>query len=103
MAAANTTTELTMKLLINARERRVLYAEASLVVAFLYSLLVSPDNSITLDDMTWHGCTDSIYDSLEELDDLAAAAATRGGAPSPGGRPPPPPPPAAAPALLRVQ
>ena len=80
MAAANTTTKLTMKLLINTRERRVLYAKTTRdVVAFLYSLLESPDTSITLDAMTWHGCTDSIVDSLEELDDLA----TRGGPPPP--------------------
>ncbi|CAO2204592.1 unnamed protein product [Urochloa humidicola] len=74
-ATTDDTNVLTMKLVVDTRYRRVLFAKITRdVVDFLYSLLNSPGSPISLDDMIWDGCTDNIVVSVEELDDLEADA-----------------------------
>jgi hypothetical protein len=64
------TKEFTVKLLINTRARRVLFAETTRdVVFFLYSLLASPDTAIPFDEETWDGCTSNLAESVQELVD----------------------------------
>ncbi|KAF8704961.1 hypothetical protein HU200_031206 [Digitaria exilis] len=79
MASGSTSTDLTMKLFINARAQRVLFAEVSHeALDFLYALLVSPDTAVSPDDATWRGCIDNFADTFDELSYL-------------DGRPPEPP------------
>ncbi|CAL4977933.1 unnamed protein product [Urochloa decumbens] len=86
-AATTTTAAFTMKLFINTRARRVLFAETTRgVIDFLYSLLNSDDTPIPFDDVTFDGCMDNIAESVSYLDDLDAEAATG----STSRRPPPP-------------
>jgi hypothetical protein len=57
-----------LKLFVDTRARRVLFAEASRdAVGFFHSLL-SHLYSLPLDDATRHGCTANIYDSFDALD-----------------------------------
>ncbi|KAE8789532.1 hypothetical protein D1007_36337 [Hordeum vulgare] len=72
MAAATTTTALSMKLLIDTKARRVLFAEASKdLVDFLFSLLALPVGTAVklLGNDAMVGCVGSLYDSVERLDD----------------------------------
>ncbi|KAF8662956.1 hypothetical protein HU200_055542 [Digitaria exilis] len=60
MASGSTSTDLTMKLFINARAQQVLFAEVSHeALDFLYALLP--------DDATWRGCIDNLADTFDEL------------------------------------
>ncbi|KAE8810415.1 hypothetical protein D1007_12886 [Hordeum vulgare] len=71
MAAAATTTALSMKLLIDTKVRRVLFAEASKdVVDFLFSLLALPVGTTVklLGNDAMVGCVGSLYGSVERLD-----------------------------------
>ena len=71
MAAAATTTALSMKLLIDTKARRVLFAEASKdVVDFLFSLLALPVGIAVklLGNDAMVGCVGSLYGSVERLD-----------------------------------
>ncbi|CAL4977935.1 unnamed protein product [Urochloa decumbens] len=74
MAATTTddTSVFTIKLVVDTRYRRVLFAKITTdVVDFLHALLISPDTPVSLDDMAcWAGCTDNIVASVEELDYL---------------------------------
>ncbi|CAL4958286.1 unnamed protein product [Urochloa decumbens] len=78
MAATTTdgTSVFTIKLVVDTRYRRVLFAKITTdVVDFLHALLISPDTPVSLDDMAcWAGCTDNIVASVEELDYLVAEA-----------------------------
>ncbi|KAI4987151.1 hypothetical protein ZWY2020_019951 [Hordeum vulgare] len=85
MAAAATTTALSMKLLIETKARRVLFAEASkVVVDFLFSLLALPVGTAVklLGNDAMVGCVGSLYGSVERLDGTTQ--------PSPPGRCHPP-------------
>ncbi|XBI45424.1 hypothetical protein VPH35_109894 [Triticum aestivum] len=69
---SSTSSKLSMKLLVNSRTQRVLYAEAGKdVVDFLFSLLTLPVSTIvkllTSDFMV--GCVGNLYRSVEKLDD----------------------------------
>jgi len=71
MAATNTTTTLSMNLLINRKAQRLLFAEASKdVVDFLFSLLVLPVGAAVklLGKEGVAGCVGSLYGSVEGLD-----------------------------------
>ncbi|KAE8815180.1 hypothetical protein D1007_07504 [Hordeum vulgare] len=71
MVAAATTTALSMKLLIDTKARRVLFAEASkVVVDFLFSLLALPVGTAVklLGNDAMVGCVGSLYGSVERLD-----------------------------------
>ncbi|KAI4966336.1 hypothetical protein ZWY2020_041228 [Hordeum vulgare] len=71
MATATTTTALSMKLLIDTKARRVLFAEASKdVVDFLFSLLALPVGTAVklLGNDAMVGCVGSLYGSVERLD-----------------------------------
>ncbi|KAE8792582.1 hypothetical protein D1007_32884 [Hordeum vulgare] len=71
MATATTTTALSMKLLIDTKARRVLFAEASKdVVDFLFSLLALPVGTAVklLGKDAMVGCVGSLYGSVERLD-----------------------------------
>jgi hypothetical protein len=71
MAATNTTTTLSMKLLIDRKAQRLLFAEASKdVVDFLFSLLVLPVGAAVklLGKEGVAGSFGSLYGSVEELD-----------------------------------
>ncbi|KAI4981092.1 hypothetical protein ZWY2020_021577 [Hordeum vulgare] len=71
MAAAVTTTALSMKLIIDTKVRRVLFAEASKdVVDFLFSLLALPVGTTVklLGNDAMVGCVGSLYGSVERLD-----------------------------------
>ncbi|CAO2185711.1 unnamed protein product [Urochloa humidicola] len=95
MAATDTdTTEFTIKLVIDTRFRRVLFATITTdVVDFLYSLLNSPDSPISADDMCLGGCTDNIARSVEELDYLVPDAESEMDDEDEYEDEPPPPPP----------
>ncbi|RCV24730.1 hypothetical protein SETIT_5G109200v2 [Setaria italica] len=70
-ADTSTTASFTVKLLINTRERRVVFAETTRdAVDFLYSLVASPDTSIPFDEETLDGCTSNLAQSVHELDEL---------------------------------
>ncbi|VAH73125.1 unnamed protein product [Triticum turgidum subsp. durum] len=69
--ATATTTALSMKLLIDTKARRVLFAEASKdVVDFLFSLLALPVGTAVklLGKEAMVGCVGSLYGSVEKLD-----------------------------------
>ncbi|KAE8795460.1 hypothetical protein D1007_29685 [Hordeum vulgare] len=71
MAAAATTTTLSMKLLIDTKARRVLFAKASKdVVDFLFSLLALPIGTAIklLGNDAMVGCVGSLFGSVERLD-----------------------------------
>ncbi|CAL4958287.1 unnamed protein product [Urochloa decumbens] len=96
MAATTTddTAVFTIKLVVDTRYRMVLFAKAtSDVVYFLESLLNSPDSPVSLDDLTFDGCTDNIVSSAEEVDRLEAEAEDEDEQDEDEPPPPPPPPP----------
>ncbi|RLM93583.1 hypothetical protein C2845_PM08G05010 [Panicum miliaceum] len=69
---ANTTTTLAMKLLVDTKRQRVLYAEAGKdVVDFLFSLLALPVGAAVelLGKESMAGCVGNVYASVEALDD----------------------------------
>jgi len=66
------TPQLSLKLLIDTKANKVLFAEAGKdVVDFLFSLLLVPVGSIIklLTKKKMAGCIDNLYKSLENLDD----------------------------------
>ncbi|TVU21857.1 hypothetical protein EJB05_31527, partial [Eragrostis curvula] len=67
-------TALSMELVIDAANHRVLFAEVTKgAVDYLHSLLASPDMSIAFENATAGGCVGNLYDSVELLDDAARA------------------------------
>uniref|UniRef100_A0A8I6XQC5 DUF674 domain-containing protein n=1 Tax=Hordeum vulgare subsp. vulgare TaxID=112509 RepID=A0A8I6XQC5_HORVV len=67
-----TSSKLTMKLLVNSKTQRVLYAEAGKdVVDFLFSLLTLPVGTVVklLSTETMVGSVGNLYGSVEKLDD----------------------------------
>ena len=71
-ADATTTTTLSMKLLVDTKSRRVLFAEAGKdVVDFLFSLLALPiDTAVKLlGEKSMVGSAGDLYGSVERLDD----------------------------------
>ncbi|KAF7035098.1 hypothetical protein CFC21_046021 [Triticum aestivum] len=68
----STSSKLTMKLLVNSKTQRVLYAEAGKeVVDFLFSLLTLPVGTVVklLSTDTMVGSVGNLYGSVEKLDD----------------------------------
>ncbi|CAL4951664.1 unnamed protein product [Urochloa decumbens] len=96
MAATTTddTAVFTIKLVVDTRYRMVLFAKTtSDVVYFLESLLNLPDSPVSLDDLTFDGCTDNIVSSAEEVERLEDEAEAEDlGEDTPPSPPPPPPP-----------
>ena len=71
MAAATTAAALSMKLLVDRKAQRVLFAEASKeVVDFLFSLLALPVATAVklLGKDAMVGCAGNLYASVEKLD-----------------------------------
>ncbi|KAL6626773.1 hypothetical protein ACP70R_030499 [Stipagrostis hirtigluma subsp. patula] len=85
------TTELSMKLVVDVASRRVVFAEATKdVVDYLHSLIFAPGASLAFGDEGPDSCFGNLSHSVGVLmEAAAAAAATDGGTVS---RPPPPPP-----------
>uniref|UniRef100_A0A0D9UWW0 Alpha/beta hydrolase fold-3 domain-containing protein n=1 Tax=Leersia perrieri TaxID=77586 RepID=A0A0D9UWW0_9ORYZ len=76
-AAASNTSVLSMKLLIDTKAQRVLFAEASKdVVDFLFSLLALPVGTAVklLGKDSMVGCVGNLYISIEKLDDMYVQA-----------------------------
>ncbi|XP_010232911.1 uncharacterized protein LOC104582979 [Brachypodium distachyon] len=73
MASTEKTTTLSLKLLVDSKAQRVLYAEAGKdVVDFLFSLLTLPVGTVvkllTADSMV--GCVGNLYGSVDKLDTI---------------------------------
>jgi len=86
MATTTATAALSMKLLIDRKAQRVLFAEASKeVVDFLFSLLALPVATavklVGKDAMV--GCVGNLYASVDKLDSTYVQAAGQGHAPQP--------------------